>query len=149
PAGHRLGKVDKLFQRPEREEFDRIIVPAQLEPTALGTNGTGDTSGTSEATTEAAASTSELPVERRELKPTTEYDTFAALDLRVGRILEAERVPKSNKLLKLQVEIGHPEGPRQIVAGIGRAYEPEALIGRRCVVLTNLAPRKIFGVQSE
>ena len=63
-------------------------------------------------------------------------EDFAKIDLRVGKILAAERVPKSSKLLKLQVDLGTET--RQVLAGIGTQYEPEALIGRLVAVVANL-----------
>jgi len=74
-------------------------------------------------------------------------DDLAKIELRVALVLSAERVPKSDKLLRLQVEIGEPT-PRQILAGIGKIYEPEALVGKRIVVVANLAPRKMMGLES-
>lgn len=72
---------------------------------------------------------------------------FKAVKLRTGRVLHAERVPKSDKLLKLLVDIG--SGHRQIVAGIGKHYEPESLVGRAVVVVVNLQPAKLMGVESQ
>ncbi len=74
-------------------------------------------------------------------------DDFAKVQLRVGRVLEAERIKGSNKLLRLIVDTGDRQ--RQIVAGIGRVYEPEALVGKQVVVVTNLKPAKLMGVLSE
>jgi methionyl-tRNA synthetase len=73
-------------------------------------------------------------------------DEFMKVELRVAKVLAAERVPKSNKLLKLQVDVGSE--PRTIVAGIAEAYEPETLIGRTVVVVCNLKPAKLMGVES-
>jgi len=73
-------------------------------------------------------------------------DTFQLLDLRTGTILEAERIPKTDKLLKLTVDIGEP---RTIVAGIGNSYDPESLKGRQVVVVANLKPATIRGVRSQ
>ena len=81
-----------------------------------------------------------------ELRETTDYDTFSKTDLRIGRVLEAERVPKSDKLIKMKVDIGLEI--RTIVGGIGKAYEPDQLIGRKVVVVANLAPRKLMGIES-
>jgi methionyl-tRNA synthetase len=78
--------------------------------------------------------------------PVVTFEEFQKLDIRTGRILAAEPVPKSNKLLKLQVDIGTEK--RQIVAGIQQFYQPEEIIGREVVVIVNLAPAKIFGVES-
>ena len=74
-------------------------------------------------------------------------DDFARIDLRVGKILAAERVPKSSKLLKLQVDLGTET--RQVLAGIGTTYEPEALIGRLVAVVANLKPAKLMGLESQ
>lgn len=76
------------------------------------------------------------------------YDDFQKIDLRVAQILEAARVPKSEKLVKLQVSLG-PLGERQIVAGIGKHYEPEGLVGRKIVIVANLKPAKLMGEISQ
>ena len=74
-------------------------------------------------------------------------DDFAKVKLKVGIVREAERVPKSKKLMKLMVEVGEDE-PRQLVAGIAEQYEAESLVGRRIVVVANLQPAKLMGVES-
>ena len=71
---------------------------------------------------------------------------FQRVRLVTGRILEAERVPKSNKLVRLQVDLGSEK--RQVVAGIATRYEPEALVGRNVVIVANLRPAKLMGVES-
>jgi methionyl-tRNA synthetase len=78
---------------------------------------------------------------------TIEYADFAKVELRAAKILEAERVPKADKLLKLQVDLGSEK--RQILAGIAQQFEPEALIGKTVVVVANLAPRKLRGLESQ
>ncbi len=72
---------------------------------------------------------------------------FQKIQLKVAKILTAERVPKSDKLLKLQVDIGIEQ--RQIVAGIGKKYAPEELVGRTIVVVANLKPAKLMGIESQ
>lgn len=74
------------------------------------------------------------------------YDDFAKVDLKVAKIMEAERVEKSEKLIKLQLEVGDEK--RQIVAGIGKAYTPEELVGKEIVIVANLAPKALMGVES-
>lgn len=74
-------------------------------------------------------------------------DEFMKIQLKTAKVLTAERVPKSEKLLKLQVSIGSEQ--RQIVAGIGKKYEPEALIGKTIVIVANLKPAKLMGVESQ
>ncbi|HXI25555.1 MAG TPA: methionine--tRNA ligase [Pyrinomonadaceae bacterium] len=73
---------------------------------------------------------------------------FAKIDLRVGEVKTAERIPKADKLLLITVDIGE-EKPRQILAGIAQYYEPEKLIGRKIVVVSNLKPRKLRGYESQ
>ncbi|HEX6719446.1 MAG TPA: methionine--tRNA ligase [Pyrinomonadaceae bacterium] len=77
-----------------------------------------------------------------------EIDEFAKVDLRVGQVLSAERVPKADKLLLLKVDLGE-EQPRQVLAGIAQYYEPEKLIGRKVVIVANLKPRKLRGYESQ
>ena len=79
--------------------------------------------------------------------PKIEIDDFVKVDLRVGKVLAAERVKGSDKLLHLKVDIAEPE-PRTIVAGIALAYEPEKMIGRKVVIVANLQPRKLRGIES-
>ena len=74
-------------------------------------------------------------------------DDFMKIDLRVAQIVEAERVPKADKLLRLQVDLGFEK--RQILAGIAQHYTPESLVGRKVVIVANLAPRKLRGFESQ
>jgi methionyl-tRNA synthetase len=76
------------------------------------------------------------------------FDDFAQLDLRVGLVKEAVAVPKSRALLKLMVDLGEST-PRQILAGIASQYTPEEIIGRKIIVLANLAPKKMMGLESQ
>ena len=73
-------------------------------------------------------------------------DDFAKVDLRVGVVKIAERVPKSDKLLRLEIDIGTEV--RQVLAGIAEAYAPETLVGRKVVIVANLLPRKMRGLES-
>ena len=75
------------------------------------------------------------------------YDDFMKMDMRTGTILEAEKVPKSNKLLKFKVDTGIDQ--RTILSGIAKHYTPEEMIGKQVTVLVNLAPRSIMGFESE
>lgn len=78
---------------------------------------------------------------------TINFDEFKKVELKVVKILEAERVDGSEKLLKLQVDLG--EEQRQIIAGIGKTYSPESLINKEIVIVANLEPRKIMGLESQ
>ena len=72
---------------------------------------------------------------------------FFKIQLKTARVISAERVPKSEKLLKLQVSLGTEQ--RQIVAGIGKKYEPETLVGKMIVIVANLKPAKLMGIESQ
>ncbi len=91
------------------------------------------------------------PAEKKVAAPAPEgiisFDDFVKVELRVGHVLAAERVPKADKLLKLTIDVGE-EAPRTIAAGIAEHYEPEALPGKYVVVVANLAPRTIRGIES-
>lgn len=79
-------------------------------------------------------------------KPQVELAVFQQLDLRVGRIIAAAKIPKSDKLLKLSVDIGEV---RQVVAGIAQHYEPAEIIGRQVIIVANLKPAKLMGIESQ
>ena len=81
------------------------------------------------------------------MKEIITYDDFAKLDMRVVTILEAEKMPKSKKLLKLKVDIGL--GERTVLSGVAEHFEPEFLVGKQVTMLINLAPRKMMGIDSE
>jgi len=126
PSGHRLGEPIILFEKVEDEMVEREVAK-------LGAKSAGD-----------EADVAPIAVE---LKPEVTFDDVMKLDLRVATVLAAERVKKSEKLLKLQIRIGTLD--RQIVAGVGRQYEPEQLVGRRIVVVANLKPAKLMGQESQ
>ncbi len=97
----------------------------------------------------ALAPPAEQPVAPSQASAASEHitiDDFTKVDLRVAQILVAERVPKADKLLRLEVDLGYEK--RQILAGIAQFYEPEKLIGRKIVIVANLAPRKMRGLES-
>jgi methionyl-tRNA synthetase len=79
--------------------------------------------------------------------PKIPIDDFAKVDMRVGMVLSAERVKDSDKLMLMKVDIGEPE-PRTIVAGIAEAYAPADLLNRKVVIVVNLQPRKLKGIES-
>jgi len=94
---------------------------------------------------EKEVSPAKVKADTLDLKPVIEYEDFTKIDLRVAKILEAEAVPKSNKLLKLKIDIGEE---RTIVAGIGKDYNPADLVGKKVVIVANLKPAKLMGVES-
>ncbi len=79
-------------------------------------------------------------------KPEIVFDDFAKIDLKVGTIVAAEKVEKADKLLKLQIDLGVEV--RTVVSGIALHYQPEAIVGKQVVVVANLAPRKMRGIES-
>lgn len=74
------------------------------------------------------------------------FEEFKKLDLRVARILEAEKIPDSEKLLRLQIDLD--EGKRQIIAGIGLVYKPEELVNKEIIIVANLEPKTFMGYES-
>jgi methionyl-tRNA synthetase len=123
PPGHRIGKFEALFPRRDKEKTVEDL--RQLETAAAAPPAP------------AAAPAAETKIA---------IDDFAKVDLRVGQVLTAERIPGADKLLKLTVDIGTEV--RQIVAGIALAYDPATLPGRKVVIVANLAPRKLRGLES-
>jgi methionyl-tRNA synthetase len=120
-------------------------VPADVTSTRLSSAPVSAPSGGQLTPAEQKGSTEEKP------PPATgseliSIDDFVKVDLRVAQILVAERVPKADKLLRLEVDLGYER--RQILAGIAQYYEPEKLIGRKIVIVANLAPRKMRGLES-
>jgi methionyl-tRNA synthetase len=115
-------------------------VPAALESARLSTTpATAPADAPLTPAANASAQTAALPQH-------ISIDDFVKVDLRVAQILVAERVPKADKLLRLEVDLGYEK--RQILAGIAQYYEPEKLIGRKIVIVANLAPRKMRGLES-
>lgn len=135
---HRIANVEKTYIRPERDEFDALTA----------TVNTGNEVAPAVPGQEDGPQSLEADVISTPPKENIEFSQFEALDIRVGLILSCEKVKKSNKLLCSQVDIGHPDGPVQIVSGIAKHYDPSALVGRKVLVLTNLAPRTMFGLES-
>lgn len=90
------------------------------------------------------------PAEKKnlpELKPQVVIDDFAKLDLRVGKVIACEKVEKSDKLLKLQIDIGLET--RQVVSGIAKYYTPEEMVGKKVILIANLKPAKLMGIESQ
>ncbi|MDP2628861.1 MAG: methionine--tRNA ligase subunit beta [Nanoarchaeota archaeon] len=83
------------------------------------------------------------------MKPTISFEDFEKLDLRVGKIIKIEEIPEADKLYKLTVDLGKELGKRTICAGIKKYYPKEELKNKKIVVITNLAPRKLKGIESQ
>ena len=105
--------------------------------------------GLQQSVPDAPASTKPADIvltEPTQIKPGIAFDDFAKIDLRVGTIIQAEKVPKADKLLKLEVNLGFET--RIIVSGIANHFTPEEIMGKQVTVVTNLAPRKMKGIES-
>jgi len=97
---------------------------------------------------EAPQKTEPQPEPKKDEPKKLSFDKFLRTELRVARVVEASRVEGTDKLLQLQLDVGEL-GPRQIVAGIAEAYEPEQLVNKTIVIVANLKPARIRGVESQ
>ena len=130
PTGHKIGVATLLF-----EKIEDAAIAKQLERLE----------NTKQANRQEAQAAAEVAVAPQ--KELISYDDFAKMDIRIGTILSAEKMPKADKLLILKVDTGIDQ--RTIVSGIAQNFNPEEIIGKRVTVLANLAPRKLRGVESQ
>ncbi len=131
-AGTAIRKGEALFPR--------------IESKPQGANTVSNPSASPPATSSAAAPAAQ-PAATSPAPAQITIDEFAKIQLKTAKVLAAERVPKSEKLLKLQVSLGTEQ--RQIVAGIGKKYDPESLVGKTIVIVANLKPAKLMGIESQ
>lgn len=152
-VGYSLRAPELLFRKVEEsevaaqiEKLNQKAAQAQAAKAATNTADGGNVAPTSES--QSGPKPAEGSVESAEsvIKSVIEYDDFAKLDLRVGTIKSAEKVQKADKLLKLQVDLGFEE--RTIVSGIAMHFKPEEIVGKQVIVVANLAPRKMRGIES-
>ncbi len=173
--GTKLGKVEPVFPRADKTAIERmqeleqqhhapategkkpaaVAAPPPVE-LAAGQNGESAPAGTGakagQRATEAVATPASAPIAApAATKPAApegkiSIDDFAKIEMRVGQVKVAEKVKGADKLLRLEVDIGNEV--RQVVAGIAEAYDPATLVGRKVVLVTNLAPRKLRGLES-
>ncbi|HYJ45582.1 MAG TPA: methionine--tRNA ligase subunit beta, partial [Pyrinomonadaceae bacterium] len=155
--GTRIGEIKPLFPRIDKgktmaaieKENEPAGTPAteaaavQGSPLSAETKPAPPMRGATEADAVQGGQT-EAQVETNFI----EIGDFAKVELRVGEVLTAERVPKSDKLLRFTIDLGEAE-PRQVLAGIAEHYEPEKMVGRKVVVVANLKPRKLRGLESQ
>jgi methionyl-tRNA synthetase len=141
PLATKLGEVSPVFPRADKSAIERM---QKMEEEQRG--GAAGDAPVAEVAAEAKAA---QPVAAAAVPPAEgkiSIEDFAKIELRVGLVKVAERVPKADKLLRLEVDIGTEV--RQILAGIAEAYAPESLVGRKVVIVANLAPRKLRGMES-
>lgn len=138
--GHKLNEATLLFEKIEDSEIEFQI--AKLEATKNSNEAQQSDSSSAAAP---AASPAVSPAEP--LKAECTYDQFSQMDIRTATVLEAERVPKTDKLLRLKIDTGIDI--RTIVSGIAEYYTPEEMVGKQICILANLAPRVIKGIESK
>lgn len=148
--GTRIGEVKPVFPRLDKAKIMSEIKDLQAGSGAHATEADAVSSAPERSETKPAPPmTGATEAEAVEgVRSLIEIDDFAKVDLRVGQVLDAERLPKSDKLLLMKVDIGE-ERPRQIIAGIAEYYEPEQMLGRKVVIVANLKPRKLRGHESQ
>ncbi len=142
--GTKLGKVEAVFPRADKSVIERM---QQLEQEGRPQPAAAPAVAEQPATAPAAQATTPAAATGASESPTITIDDFMKIDLRVAQVKFAERVKGADKLLRLEIDMGGES--RQIVAGIAKAYTPEQLIGRKIVVVANLAPRKLRGLESK
>jgi len=140
-VGYSLRAPELLFRKIEETE-----ITAQIEKLKSGLVKTEDTSNKEQDTKNSKEEATKNTPLGNGGKPEIVYDDFAKLDLRVGKIVTAEKVEKADKLLKLSIDLGFET--RTIVSGIALHFKPEEITGKQVVVVANLAPRKMRGIES-
>ena len=146
-VGHKLGEGGLLFQKIEDDVIEAQIAKLQAagaanaavlaEAASKSNQSVGENDKNTVAAMEVAA----------EIKPEVTYDDFAKLDLRVATVVACEKVEKADKLLKLTLEVGAET--RTVVSGIALHFSPEEVVGKQVLLLANLAPRKMRGIESQ
>jgi methionyl-tRNA synthetase len=146
--GTKLGAIEPVFPRADKSTIERM---QQMEDQQRGASAAVATQPEPVPATQAQPATAALQAAAPAPKAAVpdgkiSIDDFAKVELRVGQVKVAEKVKGADKLLRLEVDIGTEV--RQVVAGIAEAYAPETLIGRKVVLVANLAPRKLRGLES-
>ena len=152
-VGYSLRAPELLFRKIEDSEVkaqvEKLVGKKQIVDAAKEPAPAKATAGAKEPAAAKGPAPAKEPAGAKNpdaAKPTIVYDDFAKLELRVGTILNAEKVEKADKLLKLLIDLGTEQ--RTIVSGIAQHFEPAAIVGRQVVVVANLAPRKMRGIES-
>ncbi len=142
--GTKLGEVQPVFPRADKSAIERMqkMEDERRGAPVAATQAVAETPSLSAQGPANPAIQAAAPAANNKIS----IDDFAKVELRVGLVKVAERVPKSDKLLRLEVDIGSEV--RQVLAGIAEAYAPETLVGRKVVIVANLAPRKLRGMES-
>ena len=133
-VGYSLRPPELLFRKIEDEEIEAELTQLRSNLTAKKSTMDSNPVSPSEAN-------------EKSLKPEIVFDDFGKIDLRVGTIIEAKKVEKADKLLQLEVDLGLEK--RTILSGIAMHFDPAAIVGKQVVVVANLAPRKMRGIESK
>jgi methionyl-tRNA synthetase len=141
--GYSLRPPELLFRKIEDDEIS-LQVDKLISNKLQVTNS--NTKIMNEENKSAETASAPSPSERVGVRPEITYDDFTKLDLKVGTIVSAEKVQKADKLLKLEIDLGFEK--RIVVSGIALHFKPEEIIGKQVVVVANLAPRKMRGIES-
>jgi methionyl-tRNA synthetase len=149
PLGTKLGEVQPVFPRADKSAIERMqkmeeeqrVTPVAEAAAVVPVKTSSDSPGSALAVSATVPAPTATPANDK-----ISIDDFAKVELRVGVVKVAERVPKADKLLRLEVDIGTEV--RQVLAGIAESYAPETLVGRKVVIVANLAPRKLRGMES-
>jgi methionyl-tRNA synthetase len=156
PLGGKLGKVEPVFPRADKTAIERMqhMEQERATPAPAGTSTTPGTGETTPAQPQSAPSpapaapTAAVPAPPAAAAPDGKItiDDFLKVELRVGQVKTAEKVKGADRLLRLEVDIGTEV--RQVLAGIALAYDPATLVGRKVILVANLQPRKLRGLES-
>jgi methionyl-tRNA synthetase len=146
-AGHQLGSPGLLFQKIEDDVIEVQISKLQAAGAANAAVLAESASTSNNSGTENEKNMSGAIEAVAEIKPEVTYDDFAKLDLRVATVVACEKVEKADKLLKLTLEVGTET--RTVVSGIALHFSPEEVVGKQVLLLANLAPRKMRGIESQ
>ena len=141
PLATKLGEVQPVFPRADKSAIERMQKMEEEQRNTPAAEPSPAAPAPAQANA-AVASTAAAPAANDKIS----IDDFSKVELRVGLVKVAERVPKADKLLRLEIDIGTEV--RQVLAGIAEAYAPETLVGRKVVIVANLAPRKLRGMES-
>jgi methionyl-tRNA synthetase len=142
--GTKLGDVHPVFPRADKSAIERMQNMEEQQRDGAATDAKTETAAAPVGVAPVAATAQVMAAPPEAAK--ISIDDFAKIELRVGMVKVAERVPKADKLLRLEIDIGTEV--RQVLAGIAEAYSPETLVGRKVVIVANLAPRKLRGMES-
>lgn len=142
-----VSKIDRVSPAFPKLEKERIMAEIENETSPPVSEQARSVDRTGQPGTEAAAPKTTPSIQGAPDAQIITIDDFVKIELRAATVLEAEKVPKADKLLRLVVDLGEAQ-PRQILAGIAQYYSPEDVVGRKIIIVANLAPRKLRGLES-